>query len=391
LNDDQSNSTNDYTNIGKGKNLIVVQLESFQNIMLNRKIGNEEVTPNLNKLAKESIVFNNYYYQTAIGRTADAEFLSNTSLMPLGSGAVYYLYPNNKYITTASELKKQGYYTAVLHANKPNFWGRSSMYKSMSFDKFESSDNYNVTPNNVIGLGLEDKAFFKQSVEKIKSYPKPFYSFLITLTSHYPFKDIKTDNIINIGQYENTLIGDYLKNVRYTDEAIGMFIQELKDAGLWDNSIVVFYGDHNAIPYDNKNELAQYLYGKDNMNEAQWLSNQKVVSMIHIPGLNKQVSVDKVSGQIDLQPTLANMYGFTNSYALGHDIFGPKNSLITFRNEDVITAGNIAYIKSLDKVINLETGQELNKESYLSSINGADQINKNSDLIIENDLLNRFK
>ncbi|WDC83692.1 hypothetical protein PL321_14080 [Caloramator sp. mosi_1] len=81
----------------KGKNLIVVQLEAFQGFLLNKKIDGIEITPNLNKLAKESLVFDNCFYQTAYGGTSDAEFLMNNSLLPIREGAVYYQYAGNNY------------------------------------------------------------------------------------------------------------------------------------------------------------------------------------------------------------------------------------------------------------------------------------------------------
>ncbi|WDC85799.1 sulfatase-like hydrolase/transferase [Caloramator sp. mosi_1] len=124
-----------------------------------------------------------------------------------------------------------GYFTSVMHANRPGFWNRVNMYKSLGFDIYENENTFNI--DDIQGLGLSDKSFFKQAVAKMKEYDKPFYSFLITLSSHYPYKDSQNrlNNIINTGEFEGTIIGDYIKSAKYTDEAIGDFIDMLKKRG----------------------------------------------------------------------------------------------------------------------------------------------------------------
>lgn len=377
-----------YKGAMKGKNLIIVQLEAFQSFPLNKKINGQEITPNLNKLQNDSLVFDNYYYGISMGGTSDAEFLSNVSLLPAREGSVYYQYAGNTYDSMIKYFNNMGYYTTVMHANRPGFWNRANMYKSYGFDKFEDENSYNK--DEVIGLGLSDESFFKQSTEKMKSFKQPFYSFMISLSSHFPFKDPKLNNILNVGQFEGTMMGDYLKSVKYTDGAIGQLINELKAEGLWDNSVVVFYGDHNAIPLEKKDQLAKFLYNRNDMSDLEWRQAQKVVAMIHFPKNEIKGHMDMTASQMDLFPTIANLYGFTPKYVMGQDLLNAKDGFFVNR-EGSWADNNVVYVKSADKVYDIKTGKELNKDDYKNQFERALEYLKNSDNVIENDLIKSFE
>jgi lipoteichoic acid synthase len=388
--DKNSVSNQKYYGSMEGKNLIVVQLESFQGFVLNRSVNGQEITPNLNKLSKESLVFDNYYYETAWGGTSDAEFLSNVSLLPYRDGSVYYQYAGNTYDSLISSLKSKGYFTAVMHANRPGFWNRVQMYKSLGFDKFESQDNFKQ--DEKLGMGLSDESFFKQGVQKMKNYDKPFYSFLISLTSHFPFKDGsgKIEGMLDAGPYEGELIGDYMKAARYTDYAIGEFIKALKAEGLWDNSVVVFYGDHASIPYEHRDQLAKLLYNKNDLTPLEWFNAQKVVSLIHFPNEEIKGHSTMTAGEMDLYPTLANLFGVKYSYALGRDLLNSKDGFMVTRDRGWAD-NNVAYVQSIDKVLDIKTGKELNKDDYAAQFEKAQKFREISDKTIENNLIHYFR
>lgn len=390
LNEKNNIKNRKYFSSMKGKNLIIVQLEAFQGFVLNRTINGVEITPNLNKLAKESLLFENCYYQTAYGGTSDAEFIVNNSLLPIKEGSVYYQYAGNYYESISKMLKEKGYYTSVMHANRPAFWNRVSMYKSLEFDKYESEVDF--VKDDIQGLGLSDKSFFRQAILKIKEYPKPFYTFLITLSSHYPYKDEndKIKNIIDVGEFEGTIVGDYIKSAKYTDEAVGEFIAQLKQEGLWDNSVVVFYGDHHAIPNGQKWALGKILYGNENISDLQWQEAQKVVSMIHFPNETIKGNVEKTVGQYDIYPTLANLYGLDTKYVLGRDILNTDDGFVVLRNGTWIS-DDAVYLNWVDKVFSKKTGEELDKSKYSREFERAYSILKASDAIVENNLIKYFR
>ncbi len=157
---------NKYTNKFKGKNIIAIHAESMQSFVIGLKFNGEEVTPNLNKLAKKSLYFSNFYSQVSTGTSSDSEFTLNTSLMPTSTGTAFVSYYEREYVSIPKLLKEQGYYAFSMHGNNGSYWNRDIMHESLGYDKFYSKSSYEI--DEVIGLGISDKSFFKQSIEKIK-------------------------------------------------------------------------------------------------------------------------------------------------------------------------------------------------------------------------------
>jgi phosphoglycerol transferase MdoB-like AlkP superfamily enzyme len=376
----------EHKGIAAGKNLIVVQLEAFQQFVFGRSINNSEITPNLNNISRECLVFDNFFYQTAWGGTSDAELLTNVSLLPAREGSAFYQYASNTYDSLPGRLKSMGYYTSVMHANRPGFWNRAQMYRNLGFDAFESEGSFILDETR--GLGLSDRSFFRQTIEKMKSYPKPFYSMLITLSSHFPFNS--KDDILDTGIFEDEFLGDYLEAVRYTDGAMGEFVGLMKKNGLWDNSIVVFYGDHSAVPFEKRGQLAQFLYGRQDLTAYEWSSAQKVVAMIHFPGNTITGNNGITSGQLDLYPTIANLFGFEAPFTLGRDLLNSRDGFIVTRDGMWGDNGSL-YLKSIDRVVDIKCGKELNKEDFSAQFKEAFRLLVYSDAVLEHNLVQKWK
>ncbi len=126
------------------------------------------------------------------------------------------------------------------------------------------------------------------------------------------------------------------------DEALRQFFQELKDEGLYDNSIIVMYGDHYGISENHNEAMGQYLDKEVTPYVSAQL--QRVPMYIHIPGVTDQgkgKTISKVSGQIDLKPTLLHLMGINskNDIAFGEDLFSPDHQdFIVFRDGSFITS-----------------------------------------------------
>ena len=127
---------NEYTNIFKGKNIIVVHGESLQGFTMNVAINHRELTPNLNRLAREGLYFSNFYSQESVGNSSDSEFTLLSSLLPSSSGTVFMNYFNREYVTLPKLLKEQGYYTFSMHGNSGSSWNRNVMHPRLGFDDF---------------------------------------------------------------------------------------------------------------------------------------------------------------------------------------------------------------------------------------------------------------
>ena len=382
-----SSYTNNLKGVSNGKNLIMIQVEALQEFAINSKIDNKEITPNLNKWIKRSEYFNNFYYQIAAGGTSDAEFMSNNSLYPASSGAAYFLYCGNEFNAMPQNFKDSGYSTAAFHGFRESFWNRNVMYKRLGFDNFYGEKSFKI--DETIGLGLSDKSFLNQSVDKIKNLNKPFYSFLITLSSHFPYDDVKNYGDFNVGSYENTFLGDYLKSIHYTDEQLGMFFDKLEKEGVLKDSVVVLYGDHYAIPKEHEQELCKFL-GKDSSSDVEWLKLQKVPMIIHFPDESIKGVNNIWSGQMDIYPTICNLFNLPNKTIMGKDLFNSSQGKVIFRDGSFID-GNYYYLSQKNIYYNISTEKKIDENSMLKSekVNALSQL-RYSDEILKHNLLKKF-
>lgn len=330
-------------------NIIVIQAEAFMNFVVGRSVEGHEITPNLNALLKESIYFSNYYHQTAQGRTSDADFTSNGSLYPLTAGSVFVRYPDQRFDVLPAILKEQGYSTNAFHAYEGSFWNRHFMYKAMGYDYFYSKKDFNL--DEPLGWSLGDKSFLRQSLDIMdtaSTIQKPFYSFLTTLTSHYPYSLPADLQELDTGAFTGTIFGDYLQAVHYTDAALGELVDEMKRHDLWDSSILVFYGDHdNSI---NETAFYEQFLGKSLSAIDMHQIMHQVPLLIHLPGESTARIDSKPAGQLDLAPSLLHLLGIPldSYYMMGNNLFSGQERLVTLRTGAFANA-TVAYIPGDDR------------------------------------------
>lgn len=357
--------TNEYTNIFNGKNVLVIHAESLQNFVINKKINGKEITPNLNKLINKSLYFNNFYALDSVGTSSDSEFTFSTSLLPTNNGTVFINYWNRKYESIQKKFNDAGYYTFSMHANNGTFWNRNIMYNSLGYQKFYNYES-DYTIDEIIGLGLSDESFFRQSLTKLKEINEKgqnFYGTLITLSNHTPFtnegKDLsnfdvssyhydKNGKLITDNYLEGTILGSYIKSVHYADKALGEFIDGLEKEGLLDNTILIIYGDHDA---KIKKSQFEYFYNYDRktgkviekdsidykiIDDIDYELLRSVPFIIYSKDIEPKV-ISKVSSMLDAFPTIANMFGFETKYTLGSDIFDDKDNIVVFPNGNWLT------------------------------------------------------
>ena len=421
---DTRDYTNEYTGILEGKNVIVIHAESFQDVALNRTFNGQEVTPNMNKLIKEGLFFSNFYSQVSVGTSSDTELTFNTSLMPTQNGTAFVSYFDRTYNGTPKFMKEKGYYTFSMHANNADFWNRRAMHESLGYDKFYSKETYKTEGEEMIGLGLSDKSFFKQSVEKLKKIKQEhdkFYGIAISLSNHTPFSDVTkygefkvtmneevtnedgTTTTVEHPYLEGTKLGNYFKSVHYADAALGEFFQELDEAGLLDNTVVMLYGDHDArLPKADYVKMLNYdmttdsVKSKDNptyqeFNSYHYELNRKVPLLIWTKDDTiKAKEVTDIMGMYDVQPTISNMLGFYNKYSLGHDIFEIKdNNIVVFPNGNWLT-NKVYYNSQKGEYMSLK--DEVISDDYISENSKyTEKLLDVSNNIIVFDLLNKDK
>ena len=385
----QINPNSELFGVAKDQNIIVISLESLQEFAINLEVNGEEVTPFLNQFIQECYYFNNFYQQTSQGKTSDAEFITENSLYAADRGSAFYAKSQNQYESLASILKGQGYYTAVFHANEKEFWNRETMYEALGFDHFFDESAFLVNEENSFGWGLTDEAFFEQTLDYLKGLPQPFYAKLLTLTNHYPFEIPEQYQYISPGETNNEIVNHYITTVRYLDEALKSFITNLKESGLYDNTIIVMYGDHYGLSESYYEDLA-ILLQEEEITLNRHLDLQRVPFIIHLPNQEEGEVVSTVSGQIDMKPTLLNLVGLpVNAYInFGQDLFAAdRRELIVLRDGSFIGS---EYRYADSTCLRSDSG-ELVDQSFCESLEKvAVQDLYYSDLILNKDLL-RFQ
>lgn len=351
---------NKYKGMMKGKNLIVLQMESMEAFPLNKTIDGQEITPNLNKLLNNSVYFSNVLEQVNLGTTSDAEFMINTSIYPMRDGSVFFRYPYNKYPSFPKLMEQSGYNSLSTHPDKGSYWNWMIAHTNIGFS--HSFDSTAFEHDETIGMGLSDGSYLRQLVEKLKVEKQPFYDFSITLTNHSPFDLPKEYRELKLTpELDGSVAGGYLQSVRYVDTQIGKFINNLRAANMLDNTVIAFVGDHEGIHKYYQGEL-------DEMKDLpDWLkaNGKRVPFIIYNPSMEK-TEIPTIGGQIDVMPTLLYLMGIDeNKYinsAMGKNLFNTKRDYAILRNSDIVGTADDAGKAHMTKA--LEIADEIVKSNY---------------------------
>ena len=363
-------SDNKYTGMFEGKNVIMMHMESMMTFFVDLKINGVEITPNLNKLTKEGLYFSNFYPEISVGTSSDTEFTVNTSLLPVSSGTVFVSYYNREYVSLEKLLSDKGYYTFSMHGNKASMWNRNKMHPSLGYKDMYFEDKYNI--DEVVGLGLSDHSFYNQIMPiltDIENKNTNYMGTIITLSNHTPFNDLehypeldltyKTTKLneetgveeeVVYDYLEGTKLGNYIKSAHYADMALGEFFDSINNSDVMNNTVFVMYGDHDAKlnrsefdRYYNYNfETGEIKTSDDptyiNYDYYQNELNRKTPLIIWSKNKKLRTEVKYPMGMIDVLPTISNMLGIKNVFALGHDIFETKNdNIVPFPNGNYLT------------------------------------------------------
>ena len=280
----------DLKGILAGKNLIVVHFESLESFVLDYEFEGQEITPNINKLMENSISFPNVYEQIQEGVSSDSELMFNTGLYPAQKGSAFMSYGENTYFALPKLLQRSGYHTMAVHGDKDTFWNRDIVYPNIGIDDYIHEDLFE--DKRYSGLGILDESLFKQSVKEIERTSKPYYSYVMTVTSHTPFTIEEEHRYLGVPGEDND--AGYLESIHYTDYHLGKFYEELEEKGELENTAIIVFGDHEGIHKYHESALPE--------------NNKKVPFFIHIPGM-EGMEVDTIGGQVDMLPTILYMLG----------------------------------------------------------------------------------
>ncbi len=383
--------------IANGKNVIIIQVEALQSFVIDSFYEGQEITPFLNKLKDESYYFENYYYTVGAGNTSDAEFEVNNSIYASSKDSVYTTYYDKNYYGLPYILKDNGYTSATaFHGYEKEYWNREEAYKYQGFDKFYSSEDF--SSKDIVGMGVSDKTFLKETAQKIKKLEEPFYSFIVTLSSHHPFYVGEENEKIKVKEdAKGTLFGDYLNSANYVDSALESFFNEMKKCGLYENSIFVIYGDHFAIP--NYNVESANLVAELTGHDFSYMDMFNVPCIIHVPGAENTEKIETVASHVDVLPTLLHLLGIENttSIMMGNDLFSVTENIVyeqmhvgvgSFISQDVLYYVSNSGLEVYNKAFDRKTGKEiLITNEIIKQGKESSQTIKDANLIIKNDLI----
>lgn len=386
----------DYYGTAKGKNVIVIHLESFQQFLIGKKIDGREVTPFLNSLVKNknSLSFDNFFNEVGLGRTSDAENMLETSTYGISSGSLFSSLGTDNTFQGAPAILQQraGYTSAVLHGGSGDFWNRNNAYKSLGYNYFFSENYFDHDTDQDTEFGIKDKLMFAESPKYLEHLQQPFYSKIITTSNHFPFTIDDTDSDFPDAGTSDVTINNYFKTANYLDASLREFFAYLKKSGLAKNTLVMIYGDHYGIS-DDRNKTLAPLLGKKAKDWTSFddMQLQRVPLIFYSPGLKGGIN-HTYGGEIDVLPTLMHLLGIsTKRYVqFGTDLLSPQHEqLVAFRTRNFITP-DYSYIGG--KYFLNATGQRITPDLETKQVLKADKQKvdeslKLSDLLATKNLL----
>lgn len=307
------------------RNCILILAESFESWVLEQEVEGQEITPCLNRLLKEPTTLYAPHVLTQVkgGRSIDAQLMINAGMLPLNSGAYSSLFPDNHYATLPKamhELKHSRNY--LLTIDKVSTWNQGAIAYSFGLDTIIAYHDFRKAEAFGTHKRIGDVPFFEQCSEKIsdgevwKQDETVFMQF-VTYSGHAPFVLPQHLQEISFSDSIPAKAADYMKTARYTDKALGQFVDFLKSRPEYKETLIVITGDHEGLAF-YRNELCQ-------APAMQGIVSDKPYTPLII--LNSPVGMryEDVMGQIDIYPTLLQLLGLERYpwKGMGQSILSP--------------------------------------------------------------------
>lgn len=372
-------SQNQYTGMFKGKNLIFILAEGFNEIAVD-----ETRTPTLYKLVNEGFVFNNFYSPVHLSTTG-GEFQATTGLIPTQESLTLWKKekPTIAY-ALGNAFNNIGYRTQAYHDWTYSYYKRQVTMKTLGFNDYLGCGNGLEKEINCGWLPY-DTDMINVTTPKYLGQEGNFMTYYVTVSGHSPYNSGSRP----ARRYLSEVTGDYsyavkcyLASQMELDRAVEQLIKNLEESGELENTVIALVGDH--YPYTlSANEINEVsTYKKDGVIEV-----NKSNFIIWNSEITEPIIVDKLGSQIDVLPTLLNLFGieYDSRLILGKDILSNGECLAIFSNYSWVSDYGTYYANKRQFVpkegITLE-----NQEEYVKAIkNRVSNYYSISKLIMDND------
>lgn len=281
-------------------NILIILMESFSANAVEAVGGDSVITPNLNRLSREGVLFTNMYANSFRTDRGIVSVLNGYLAQPTTS-IMKYPAKSQTLPSIAKSLTNEGYIANMLYGGDINFTNMQSYFFGSGYSRITADRDFPIT-SRLSKWGANDDITFHYLYEDIKSRDNqaPWLTTFLTLSSHEPF-EVPYHRLDEMGLYPNS--------VAFTDSCIGHFIEKLKELPVWKNTLVIFVSDHG------------YPYPKD---VTGYEPRRYHIPMLWIGGAVKEpVVIDKLANQTDLAATLLNQL------EIDHDAFTFSRNILS--------------------------------------------------------------
>ena len=343
---------NSHTGMFEGKNVIVIMMESTNDIIINK-----DLYPNFYKLYSEGISFKNNYSPRNSCATGNNEFSGMTGLYTIQNNCTANIFSNNTYFTSIFNIfKNAGYRATSMHDYTEQYYVRNIIHKNLGSEAYYNANDLNIKYYNEYKNWASDEDFMNAAMDITlnDTSDKPFMLWLTTVSGHQPYKvsSVEGDKYLSIteGTDYSMEVRRYLSKLKTFDNGLGILLDKLKASGKLDDTVIVMYGDHYPYGLKNKDISSVLTYDLDDYEV------ERVPMVIYNSTIKSEV-VEKYSSYVNLTPTLANLFNldYDPRYYMGTDVFSDDYlNMVAFadgswKNADVYynaSSGSIKYYTS---------------------------------------------
>ena len=289
--------------------IMIIVLESFSGYLIGPLGGDSLTTPNINRYAREGILFSNFYASGTRTDKAMPAILDGYPAQPAQS----IIKEPNKTQTLPSLVRilvENGYNSSFWYGGDINFANFNAFVIGSGFHTIVTKKNFNSSDYNS-KWGVHDHIFFQTLKDSMTSISEPFLKVVLTLSSHEPF-DVPMEPVFK-GSDDYT---NYRNSIYYSDKALGSFLDWAKETAWWKNALIIMVADHCA----RFNNMPNY---KPDVFK---------IPMLWVGGAleNKDIRIEKLGGQVDIPSTVLSQLGLIGSFPFGKDLLSDNSKSFAF-------------------------------------------------------------